>query len=138
MGPSERYAAGMAARVLIADASLDYRNAVERLLADQPVQIVGTVADTVALALAAERLRPDVILLDPELPGLDGVQAAARLVQGAQPPAVIFLALVAGEVRVRSSTIEHAGFILKESADRRLAQQILAVVREPMRRGGRS
>jgi len=78
-----------------------------------------------AVAEAVERLRPDVILLDPELPGVDGLQLAARVAGKAPSPGVIFLSLVTGAVKRRSSNVPQSRFLLKENADDRLIEQIL-------------
>jgi|GEM_PF-5582283 len=112
-------------RILLADASPDYRNALARILNGQPVEIVGEARDTVELTLAVERLQPDVILLDPELPGVDGLQLAARVAGKAPSPGVIFLSLVTGAVKRRSSNVPQSRFLLKENADDRLIEQIL-------------
>jgi chemotaxis response regulator CheB len=119
---------GAPVRILVADASPAYRNALSRLLQDQPIEIVGEARDTVELSLAVERLHPDVILLDPELPGVDGLQLAAR-VATAPGPAVIFLSLVDGAIKRRSHAVPQAAFVLKEDADAALIDQILEVGR---------
>ena len=60
-------------RVMIADDYPDMVKAVSRVLA-KDCDVVGTVADGSALLDAAERLQPDVILLDLSLPNANGLE----------------------------------------------------------------
>ena len=80
-------------RVLIADDYPDMVKAVSRLLM-LDFDVVGTVADGAALLEAAARLQPDVIVLDVNLPGIDGLEACRRITQ-AQPAVkvVVFTAM---------------------------------------------
>ena len=121
-------------RILVADASPGYRSALARLLSGQPVEIVGEARDTVELSLAVERLQPDVILLDPELPGVDGLQLAARVAGQPPSPGVIFLSLVSGQVKQESTSVREARFVLKEDANDNLVKQILELGRRRSRR----
>ena len=67
-------------RLLICDDSDEARRLVRTLLADHPeIEIVGEAADgELAVALAAE-LKPDVVLMDIGMAGLDGVEATRRI-----------------------------------------------------------
>ena len=65
-------------RVLLADDYPDILKAVSRLLA-MDCDVVGTVADGSALVEAAQRLRPDVIVLDLRLPKLTGLEACRQI-----------------------------------------------------------
>jgi DNA-binding NarL/FixJ family response regulator len=59
-------------RVLIADDQPEVRNALRLLLDHEPgVEVVGEVASAGALSDQAPTLRPDIVLLDWELPGLE-------------------------------------------------------------------
>ena len=62
-------------RVLLADDYPDVVKAVSRLLA-LDCEIVGSVADGGALLEAAQRLQPDVIVLDVNLPNVHSLEAA--------------------------------------------------------------
>lgn len=80
-------------RILIADDEPLARERLRRLLAElgDEHQVVAEAADgETALALCAQE-EPDVVLLDIEMPGLDGLEAAARLAQLDPPPAVILV-----------------------------------------------
>jgi two-component system response regulator AlgR len=80
-------------RILIADDEPLARERLRRLLAElgDEHQVVAEAADgETALALCA-REEPDVVLLDIEMPGLDGLEAAARLAELDPPPAVILV-----------------------------------------------
>ena len=67
-------------RVLIADDSADVTKAVCRVLA-LDCAIVGTVADGSALLEAVQRLQPDLVVLDVNLPSLHGLEACRQLIQ---------------------------------------------------------
>jgi len=118
-------------RVLLADASPDYCHALARLLSHAPVQIVGEASDTVELSLAVARLQPDVILLDPELPGVDGLQAIPKLAGISPEPAIILLSLMSGPTERRSAQISRRSLLVKELADRTLIERILEEARTP-------
>lgn len=60
-----------------------------------------------ALALI-ESLKPDVVLLDIGLPGLDGLQVAARLCEREAPPAVVFCTGMMNTVPRHSRTVPSA------------------------------
>ena len=65
-------------RVLLADDYPDMVKAVSRLLSLE-CDIVGTVADGSALLETAQRLQPDVIVLDVHIPNLDSLQACREI-----------------------------------------------------------
>jgi len=65
-------------RVLVADDHPDVAKAVCRLLALE-FEIVGTVADGSALLEAVQRLEPDVVVLDLNLPGVHALEACRQL-----------------------------------------------------------
>ena len=65
-------------RVLLADDYPDMVRAISRLLAPD-CEIVGTVADGSALLQAAQRLQPDVIVLDVNLPNVHSLEACREI-----------------------------------------------------------
>ena len=65
-------------RVLLADDYPEILNAVSRLLAPE-CEIVGTVADGSALLETAQRLQPDVIVLDVNLPNVRSLEACREI-----------------------------------------------------------
>jgi CheY-like chemotaxis protein len=65
-------------RVLLADDYADLVKAVSRLLADD-CEIVGSVTDGSALAEAVQRLQPDVLVLDVNLPGVHSLEACREI-----------------------------------------------------------
>ena len=81
----------MAQTVLIVDDHPSFRTTARALLAADGFEIVGEAADgSEALAKAAE-LHPEVVLLDVQLPDLDGFEVAARLSTNGHSPAVVLV-----------------------------------------------
>ena len=119
----------MRARVLLAD---DHTLLLEGLctLLEHTCEVVGTVGDGRALVEAAERLRPDVILLDISMPLLNGLEAA-RTVRTRVPDAkIIFLTMHADPTYAREAFRAGAsGYLLKRSAASELAKAISVVLR---------
>jgi two-component system chemotaxis response regulator CheB len=82
-------------RVLVVDDTLIQRRLVSAVLAAEPVvQIVGTAADGLAALDRIEVLRPDVVVLDIEMPRLDGLGVLRELrLRGLRPAVVMYSTL---------------------------------------------
>jgi DNA-binding NarL/FixJ family response regulator len=76
-------------RVLVVDDHPSFRASARKLLESEGYEVVGEAADGASALAAAERLQPDVVLLDIQLPDLDGFRVARRLADMASPPEVI-------------------------------------------------
>jgi len=79
-------------RVLVVDDGAAYLRAMVAVVTETPgFEVVGEASSGEdALGVAAQSL-PDLVLMDVHLPGIDGVEAARRLLLGACPPAVVLL-----------------------------------------------
>ena len=75
--------------VLIVDDNARFRSRARRWLEAGGYEVVGEAADGASALAAARRHRPDVVLLDIELPDVSGLSLAARLAGGPDPPAVV-------------------------------------------------
>jgi len=75
--------------VLIVDDHEGFRQVARELLEADGIEVVGEAADGESAIAQAERLRPQLVLLDVQLPGLDGFEVAVRLGEGKDPPAVV-------------------------------------------------
>ncbi|MGD3112065.1 response regulator [Streptomyces sp. YGL11-2] len=122
-------------RVLVVDDQFLIRAGLVGLLRAAPgVEVVGEAADGAEAVALAARTRPDVILMDIRMPGLNGIQATERILAGAanegDGPAPRILVLttfdldeyVYGALRAGAS-----GFLLKDSGPERLLAAVAAV-----------
>ena len=113
-------------RLLVADDEHLIRGALEALLGLEPdIEVVaGTDNGTAAAELALE-LRPDICLLDLEMPGADGIEAATWILAGAPDTRVIIVTRHArpGVLR-RALAAKIAGFVPKSTPAGELAQVI--------------
>jgi DNA-binding NarL/FixJ family response regulator len=75
--------------VLIVDDHAGYRSAARALLEAEGFEVVGESASGEDALERVESLRPDLVLLDIGLPGIDGIEVAVRLAQRENPPAVV-------------------------------------------------
>lgn len=77
-------------RILIVDDDQRFRGIVRALLESEGFQVVGEADGGEAALAAARRLDPDVVLLDIQLPDIDGFEVAERLAVEEGGPAVVF------------------------------------------------
>ncbi|GGY75981.1 MULTISPECIES: response regulator transcription factor [Streptomyces] len=113
-------------KVLVVDDHDVVRSGLTALLtAELGIDVVGQAADGPAAFAEAERLGPDVVLLDIDLPGADGITVAAGLVE--RLPACRVLMLTAldrpGHLR-RALAAGAAGYLLKSTTPARTADAI--------------
>jgi DNA-binding NarL/FixJ family response regulator len=77
--------------VLIVDDHEAFRESAAALLEAEGFDVVGAAADGNDAVAQARRLRPEVVLLDIQLPGLDGIAVAERMSALPNPPHVVLI-----------------------------------------------
>jgi DNA-binding NarL/FixJ family response regulator len=77
--------------VLIVDDHAEFRASATALLEAEGFAVVATVADGETAVEAVARLRPEVVLLDVQLPGADGFAVADQLARLDEPPRVVLI-----------------------------------------------
>jgi DNA-binding NarL/FixJ family response regulator len=80
---------GVARTVLIVDDHPAFRSAARALLEAAGFEVVGEAADGASALEAVRVLRPEIVLLDVQLPDLDGFAVAERLSGDGVPPAIV-------------------------------------------------
>lgn len=132
-----------AIRVVIADDHQMVREGLRMLLADEatamtgptalpPIVVVGEATKGDEAVREAERLRPDVVLMDLQMPGLDGIAATQAIRASTTQPAprVLILTTFDDEAHVRDAIQAGAtGYLLKDVLRDELVRAIRAAAR---------
>ncbi|MEU8261601.1 response regulator transcription factor [Micromonospora sp. NPDC048999] len=119
----------MTVRVLVADDHPLFRQGLRSLIADSPeTELVGAAADgdeAVAIALAQ---RPDVVVMDLRMPGLNGVDATRKIVSSVPEVAVLVLTMVEEDASIFAAMRAGArGYVLKGAEPETILRSILVV-----------
>jgi DNA-binding NarL/FixJ family response regulator len=119
-----------AVSILIVDDHPLLREGVAAVLEAEPdIRVVGEAADGLDAIAQFERLRPDLVLMDLQMPGVDGVEAISAIRAIAPDARIIVLTTYAGDVRALSALRAGAsGYLLKSSLRRELIDTIRAVL----------
>jgi DNA-binding NarL/FixJ family response regulator len=122
-------------RVLLVDDDALVRAGLTMMLANfDGIEVAGAVGDGTEVAAAVNTYRPDVVLMDIRMPGLDGLTATETLRARRDPPEVIVLTTFDTDDHVlRAMRAGASGFLLKHTPPEEIARAVRRVAAgEPM------
>jgi DNA-binding NarL/FixJ family response regulator len=140
-------------RVLICDDHPLFREGLRAILRDQPAfEVVGEATNGIEAIDRARALRPDVVLMDIDMPELSGLEAMKRIVAARVPSRILILSLYEDEDLIASCLDAGAtGYVLKDGptsqllfaieaahrGERYMSPRALSAVVEHAREGGK-
>ncbi len=115
-------------RVLVADDHPAFRRGLELMLRDvDGVEMVGEAETGQRAVELSGELRPDVVLMDLRMPGLDGIEATRRITRGSAPMAVVVLTMFEDDDSVFAAMRAGAsGYLLKGAEQDEIVRAIRA------------
>ena len=118
--------------ILIADDFEPWRRyACAMIQTDKGLQVVGEVADGLDAVQRANELQPDLILLDIDLPGIDGLQAARNIRRSCPRSKILFASVESSPVMAREALRTGAhGYLVKSEAGKELISAVRAVAQD--------
>ncbi|HEY4440817.1 MAG TPA: chemotaxis response regulator protein-glutamate methylesterase [Candidatus Elarobacter sp.] len=102
--------------VVVTDDSAFMRRAIQKMLEKEPeIRVIGTAASGEEAIGMIDRLKPDVVTMDVEMPGMGGLEAARHIVERRGPPIIMVSALTreGAETTLRALEIGAVDFIPK-------------------------
>jgi DNA-binding NarL/FixJ family response regulator len=114
--------------IVVADDQRLVRDGIRVILDHEPgMRVVGEAADGLEAVGVVARLRPRVVLMDIQMPVLDGLEAATRILQASRATSVLMLTTFDDEYIYRALQSGASGFLLKDSPQSQLIEAVRAV-----------
>lgn len=115
--------------VLIADDHVFYREGVRALLSNSPeITVIGEANNGDEVLAKAAELGPDVILMDLKMPGMNGIEATRRIIQGEAKIGILVITMFDDDDSVFAAMRAGArGYLLKDADKDELVRAIVAV-----------
>jgi DNA-binding response OmpR family regulator len=123
-------------KILLVDAQPDTLELVSRAFVRSGYDVVTALDGETALELASSA-RPDLLVLDVELPGIDGFEVCRRIRLDSQVPIIILTARDEEDDIMRGFRLGVDDYVSKPCSARLLAARVAAVLRRSDQRGGR-
>ena len=122
---------GPAVRVMLADDHALLREGLAQIISSQPdFDVVGQAGDGLEAVVKAQELKPDLILMDIQMPGMDGLEATRRIKQALPGTTIVVLTVREDDERLFTALKNGAqGYLLKDIR----SQDMLAMLRGAMR-----
>lgn len=120
-----------AIRILIADDHTLFRDGLRALFASLPdTKVIGEAADGGTAVVMAEELQPDIVLMDIQMPGLNGIEATRRITSASPHIGVIVVTMFEDDDSVFAAMRAGArGYVLKGADQEEMLRTIRAVAR---------
>ena len=119
-------------RVLLAEDHALFRQGLRELLDDAGLSVIGEASDGVTAVRLTRELRPDVVVMDLNMPRMDGIDATSEIMKGERPPVVLVLTVsTVNDDVLDAIAAGAAGYLLKD-AD---AEDIVSAVRSASKGG---
>ena len=115
----------MAIRLMLADDHRLLRDGLRRSLTEEGFDVIGEASDGHEAIDLADRLRPDVVLMDVTMPGCDGVEATRRISAAHPEIRVVMLTMHADQDVLRSALAAGAsGYLIKDCSVDEISETI--------------
>jgi DNA-binding NarL/FixJ family response regulator len=116
-------------RVFIADDHTLFRDGLRSLLRTTPdIEVVGEAATGVEAVITIEQVQPDVVLMDIQMPDLNGIEATRRIAKASPHIGIIMVTMFEDDDSVFAAMRAGArGYILKGAGQEEVARTIRAV-----------
>jgi DNA-binding NarL/FixJ family response regulator len=118
-------------KVFIVDDDPEFRRFLKEFLSDQPgLKIVGEAADGKQALEKVKKIKPDLVLLDIRMPGMDDF-SASRLLKRIMPDLQIIIMTIFDDLEYQESVVENGafGYIVKSNLTRDLMPAIRAALK---------
>ncbi|MGH8174179.1 MAG: response regulator [Rhodanobacteraceae bacterium] len=113
--------------IILAEDHADVADQLRRLLSDA-FDVVAVVGHGEALLKAAARLKPDIVVLDISMPGMDGLSAAQELRSSQPSVGLVFVTVHDDRALARKALGVGLGYVLKASAGEELVDAVNAAL----------
>jgi len=118
-------------RVLLADDHALFREGLAGIIAAQPdMEVVGEASDGLEAMVKAQELRPDLVLMDVQMPGMDGLIATRQIKQILPQTTIVMLTVRDDDEKLLEALKGGAqGYLLKDIRSRDLLEMLRAALR---------
>ncbi len=117
-------------RVLLADDHMLFREGLRSLLTTTDIDVVGEAATGQDAVVMAEQLQPDIVLMDIQMPGMNGIEATRRIVRTSPHIGVVVVTMFDDDDSVFAAMRTGArGYVLKGAGQAEMVRTIQAAAR---------
>ena len=113
--------------IILAEDHADVADQLRQLLSE-PFDVIAVVSHGEALLKAAARLKPDIVVLDISMPGMDGLSAAQELRNSQPSIGLVFVTVHDDRALARKALGVGLGYVLKASAGEELVDAVNAAL----------